>query len=146
VAEKCKWEMKVVDQMGSKAEERNAAERICCWGLRGIGAEPGLVMGCSWPGFGLQGQCVRSTHLNPACDSGCTSKCEVKLLSTSRISPQCSEVLSSCHSSAGEQKTLTSSYSLFALSFQQAQAEEGLLEDTVHLSAVAAYKGKERKS
>lgn len=41
---------------------------------------------------------------------------------------------------------LTSSYSLFALSFQQAQAEEGLLEDTVHLSAVAANKGKERRS
>lgn len=37
---------------------------------------------------------------------------------------------------------LTSSYRLFALSFQQAQAEKGLLEDTVHLSAVVAYKGK----
>lgn len=74
------------------------------------------------------------------------SKCKVKLMSTSRINAQCSDVLSSCHSSAGEQKMLTSSYSLFALSFQQAQAEEGLLEDTVHLSAVAAYKGKERRS
>lgn len=74
------------------------------------------------------------------------SKCKVKLLSTSRINLQCTEVLSSCLSSAGEQKMLTSSYSLFALSFQQAQLEEGLLDDTVHLLAVVAYKGKERRS
>lgn len=103
-------------------------------------------MGYSLPGFGLQGRCLTSTHLNSAQVSKSMSKCKVKLMSTSRINAQCSEVLSSCHSSAGEQKMLTSSYSLFALSFQQAQAEEGLLEDTVHLSAVAAYKGKERRS
>lgn len=74
------------------------------------------------------------------------SKCKAKLLSTGRISPQGSEVLSSSHSSMGEQEILTSSYSLFALSFQQAQAEEGLLEETVHPSAVAAFRGKERRS
>lgn len=38
----------------------------------------------------LQGQCLRSTHLNPAQVSGHTSKCKVKLLSTSRINPHCS--------------------------------------------------------
>lgn len=74
------------------------------------------------------------------------SKCKAKLLSTGRISPEGSEVLSSSHSSTEEQEILTSSYSLFALSFQQAQAEEGLLEETVHPSAVAAFRGKERRS
>lgn len=74
------------------------------------------------------------------------SKCKAKLLSTGRISPQGNEVLSPSHSSTGEQEILTSSYSLFALSFQQAQAEERLLEETVHPSAVVAFRGKERRS
>lgn len=45
MAEKCKWEMKVINQMGSKGEERNAAGRICCWVLRGRAAEPGFGNG-----------------------------------------------------------------------------------------------------
>lgn len=45
----------------------------------------------------------------------------------------------------GEQEILTSSYSLFALSFQQAQAEEGLLEETASLSSSGIHrKGEER--
>lgn len=35
VAGKCKWKMKVINQMGSKGEKGNAAGRICCWMLRG---------------------------------------------------------------------------------------------------------------
>lgn len=58
MAEKCKWEMKVINQMGSKGEERNAAGRIGCWVLGEALQSLGLVMGCSLPGFGLQGQTV----------------------------------------------------------------------------------------
>lgn len=35
VAEKCKWEMKVIDQVGSKGEERNDAGRLCLLGAEG---------------------------------------------------------------------------------------------------------------
>lgn len=45
VAEKCKWEMKVMDQMGSKGEESNAAGRICWWVLKGRATEPGCGEG-----------------------------------------------------------------------------------------------------
>lgn len=69
------------------------------------------------------------------------NKCKAKLLSTGRVSPQCSEC--SSHSSTGEQEILAS---LFTLSFQQAQAEKRLLEETVHPLTVAAFKGKERRS
>lgn len=40
MAGKCKWEIKVINQMGSKGEEGNAAGRICCWVLRGRITEP----------------------------------------------------------------------------------------------------------
>lgn len=45
VAGKCKWEMKVINQMGSKGEEGNAAGRICCWVLRGRVTEPAFGNG-----------------------------------------------------------------------------------------------------
>lgn len=145
MAEKCKLEMKVVDQMAVR-KKRDAARRICCWGLRGRGAEPGVGNGLfSAIGLGLQGQCVRSTALNPAQVSGCMSKCKVKLPSTSGINPQCSEVLSSCHSSTGNRRRWLALAAALPSAFT-GQAEEGLLEDTVHLPAVVAYKGKGRRS
>lgn len=125
VAGKCKWEMKVINQMGSKGEEGNAAGRICCWVLRGRATEPGFSNGL----FSARVWLARRVPGNAAPVSGCVNKCKAKLLSTGRVSPQCSEC--SSHSSTGEQEVLTSSYSLFALSFQQAQAEKGLLEGTV---------------
>lgn len=45
MAGKCKWERKVINQMGSKGEEGNAAGRICCWVLRGRATEPGFGNG-----------------------------------------------------------------------------------------------------
>lgn len=88
VTGKCKWEMKVISQMGSKGEEGNATGRICCWVLR---EEPGFGNGLFSLGFGLPGWCPRSTHSNPAPASGGVSKCKAKGLSTGRISPQCPE-------------------------------------------------------
>lgn len=61
VAEKCKLEMKVISQMGSKGEERNATGRIRCWVLGEMLQSLGLEMGCCLPGFGLQGQSVSGT-------------------------------------------------------------------------------------